>query len=744
MTRNSKDTRHEPPLSRGDAEAEALAAALRGDGAEGPAHPGAGQRPKLRSRMKIARERRARKRREARAARNRGGGGPLDRLVRGIFGLVALVVWRFGRRVAQGVLLLLVAAVGWHYLALPDVSELLDGRDRGSVTMLDRDGRVFAWRGDQYGGALRATEASPFLVDAVIATEDRRFFDHFGVDPIGLARAMYNNFRAGRVVQGGSTLTQQAAKNVFLTHDRSIERKLKEIPVALAMEMKYSKEEILSIYLNRVYLGAGAYGFEAAAQRYFGKSAREVGPAEAAMLAGLLKAPTRYAPTSNLAAAQGRAEVIVGLMEAQGYLTAKQAAEARARPAVLSAEAEQRAGGAFADWVMEAAPEWLTAEGSEDVVIETTFDPEAQRAAEEAMGFVFETMVKEGSKAQAAIVVMDHDGAVRAVVGGREKGPGRFNRATQARRQPGSAFKPIVYAAAMAGGLHPLDRVQDRPVDFDGYAPSNYGGRYLGEITASRALAASSNVVAVRLAQEAGMRRVTETARRMGLDSTIEPNLASALGASETTLLDLTGVYATIANGGALAQPWAARRIALRRDGSSQGLFPDVGRKSGQAIPERTARMLTGMLAEVVRSGTGSRAALPGGRAAAGKTGTTQEARDAWFVGFTADYVAGVWMGYDDNTPLTGVTGGGLPAVIWRETMARLHRGLPNRPLDGRAPRRGADEVPVAGGAAESVVREVLSGVLGFLSRQVAEEERRPPSSRRSDAETHGRGDWER
>jgi 1A family penicillin-binding protein len=644
-------------------------------------------------------------------ARKRSG-GPLDRAIRGVLLFALRWGWRVGSRVALGLALALGVAT-WHYFGqLPEADELLDGRSRGSVTMLDRRGQVFAWRGDQYGGALRASETSPHLVNAVIATEDRRFFSHYGVDPIGLARAMAANIMAGRLVQGGSTLTQQTAKNVFLTNERSIERKLKEMPMALAMELKYSKEEILSIYLNRVYLGAGAYGFEAAAQRYFGKSARAVFAAEAAMLAGLLKAPTRYAPTSDLAAAQGRAGVIIGLMEAQGVLSQSLADEARARPAQLSAAASARAGGAYADWVMEALPAWLTSESAEDVVIETTFDARLQADAEAALADVFATKVRKGSKAQAAIVVMDHDGAVRAVIGGRGGEAGGFNRATQARRQPGSAFKPVVYAAALEAGAHPLDRVVDRPITVKGWSPQNYGGGYAGTMTLTDAVAGSVNTVAVRTAQDVGMRRVQDMAQRLGMISAIAPGLASALGTSEATLLEMTGVYATIANGGALANPWAVRRAWLRGDGPGKALFAQPPGGGAQAISGRHAAMLTSMLEEVVRRGTGARAAL-GDRPAAGKTGTTQAARDAWFIGYTADYVTGVWMGYDDNTPLTGVTGGGLPADIWRETMLRLHRGLAPRPLTGA----GGDHVARAEAVDDDVARSVLSDVIGFLSR---------------------------
>lgn len=652
----------------------------------------------------------------------RARGGWLDRAVRGVVLFALRWTWLLGSRFALGVALALAASTAWFYTGLPEATELLDGRQRGSVTLLDRDGHVFAWRGDQYGGAIRAGELSPFLVNAVIATEDRRFWDHWGIDPIGLARAIATNIRAGGVVQGGSTLTQQTAKVVFLDNERSLERKLKELPMAVAMELKYSKEEILSIYLNRVYLGAGAYGFEAAAQRYFGKSAREVNPAEAAMLAGLLKAPSRYAPTSDLSQAQGRANVIVGLMEEQNFLTHEQAAEARAHPATLSKAAEARAGGAFADWVMEEAPDYLTDSTTEDVRIATTFDPRVQRAAEAALAHVFETKVREGSRAQAAIVVMTPDGAVRAIVGGRDAAAqaGTFNRATQAKRQTGSSFKPIVYAAALENGASPRDVIEDRPLTYKGWSPENYGGGYAGPVTLTEALARSINTVAVRLLLQTGEDKVRAMARRLGVVSPLAPGPAIALGTSEATLLEMTGVYAAIAQEGRRTAPYGVREIRLLGD---RGPLMTLGaQRPSQAMSPRAARLLTGMLEEVIRSGTGRRAALD--RPAAGKTGTTQAARDAWFIGFTADYVAGVWMGYDDNTPLTGVTGGGLPAEIWREVMLRLHEGRPPRPLNSEKPRGSVveDLVADAGDGVREVVEDsvaarILSDVADFVAR---------------------------
>ena len=525
------------------------------------------------------------------------------------------------------------------------------------------------------------------------------------------------NLRAGRVVQGGSTITQQVAKILFFSNTRSLERHIKQIPVVLAMEWKYDKEEILSIYLNRAYLGAGAHGFEAAAQRYFGKSARDVTPAEAAMLAGLLKAPSRLAPTADIAAARGRAEVIVGLMERQGFLTRVEADIARANPARLSAAAAARAGDHFANWVMADGPAFLTRETTEDVAIATTFDPAIQRAAEEALAAVFAEKVRPGSKAQAAIVVLSPDGAVRAMVGGRRTAAaGQFNRATQALRQPGSAFKPFVYAAGLEAGMHPHQLVTDAPITLDvpgsgAWSPQNYTRRYRGEITLTQALAESVNTVAVRVSEHAGRDNVRRIAQGFGLGPELARGPALALGVSEVTLLDLAGAYAGILNGGRRSTPYGL--IELRLKGSREVLMGSDRQAPARVLDERAAGHLIYMMSHVLAGGTGARAQLDD-RPAAGKTGTTQAARDAWFLGFTGDYVAGVWMGYDDNTPLTGVTGGGLPAEIWKETMTRIHRGLPPRPLPMIVP-RGTPVAPAGDQREERVAEGLIESLIGSV-----------------------------
>lgn len=630
---------------------------------------------------------------------------PIAAFFLGILSLIWRVVWGIGWRIGVVSALILGGFVFYFYSKLPPLTDLIDARARGSVTLLDREDRVFAWRGESFGGMITADTVSKYLHDAVVATEDRRFYYHFGISPRGIASAISINLAEGRGPlegNGGSTITQQVAKLLCLgvpydptqwksesdyesdCRQGGIYRKIKEVPFAMAMELKYSKEDILTIYFNRAYLGAGARGFEAAAQRYFGKSANEVKPAEAALLAGLLKAPSTFAPTNNLERSRARANVVVGLMEEQGYLTKAEADDARAHPAQLSEAAATKSGGYFADWVMETVPSFLASETTEDVIIRTTLDQRLQKASEEALAYVFDTKIKEGSKAQAAIVVMSADGAVRAMVGGRRiEAAGSFNRATQALRQTGSAFKPFVYAAALNLGWSPSDYVDDSPLTINipgsgPYTPSNYDKEFKGLMTLTQALTESRNIPAVIISEAMGRDKVREIATKFGLKSDLAAGPALALGASESTLIDMTGAYAGILNGGSTVKPYGLRDLRLQ--GETEPLIGQEGGMGERVISQEAAELLTYMMTQVIEAGTGGRARLAD-RQAAGKTGTTQAARDAWFVGFTADYVAGVWMGYDDNTPLSGVTGGGLPAEIWHEVMVRVHDGVPPRPL---------------------------------------------------------------
>ncbi len=663
---------------------------------------------------------------------------PIVWFFRAIFRLIWGIGWRVGALTAIAI----GAGVLYFTASLPPASTLLDGRSRGSVTLLDRDGQVYAWRGEQFGGQITAETVSPHLKNAVIATEDKRFYRHFGISPRGIASAVRINLREGRGPlqgHGGSTITQQTAKLLCLgtpydpdsgmseneyeadCRRTTLARKIKEALYAMAMEVRYSKDEILTIYLNRAYLGAGARGFEAASQRYFGISANELLPSEAAMLAGLLVAPTRYAPTADLQRSQDRANLILGLMGDQGYLSASDEAAAKASPAVLSAAAEARAGGYFADWVMDQGPGFLTEATTEDVIVRTTFDQDIQTSAEEALQFVFDTKVKPGSKAQAAIVVMSSDGAVRAMVGGRKfRGvAGQFNRAIQAKRQTGSAFKPFVYAAALDLGFSPNTTVRDEPTCWDvpgsgEWCPKNYTNDFKGTVTLTEALYRSLNIPAVKVFDRVGREAVVNIATDFGIESDLAVGPALALGTSESTLMEMTAAYAGILNGGSSVLPYGL--IELKLKGENNPLMEQEGGIGERVIQPDAAKQLVYMMSQVIERGTSTRAQLPGGRPAAGKSGTTQAARDAWFIGFTADYVAGVWIGYDDNTPLTGVTGGGLPAEIWKETMARIHEDLPVRDLPMIVPERVAspNQQPTRRRTQtnEPVVDRVIRGVL--------------------------------
>lgn len=633
----------------------------------------------------------------------RGGGGILMAPVR-LIRWLARMVWAIGWRLGVVVAIVIALATAYYAVKLPPAQKLLDGRSRGSVTMLDDQGNKYAWRGLTYD-QISAKNVSPYLRDAVVATEDKRFWHDFGISPRGIVGAMLINLRDGRGPfegHGGSTITQQVAKLLCLGQPfdasrwknekayqddcrrSTLWRKIQEVPYSFALESKYTKDQILTIYLNRAYLGAGASGFEAASQRYFGISAKQLDPAQAAMLAGLLRAPSYYAPTNNLKRAQERADVVLDLMTQQGYLTLAQEAYAKAHPAVLSTAAESSAGGYFADWVMDSLPSFLSSQTTEDVTVKTTMDPQIQKAAESAVQDILNKNLKKDSKVQVAVVVMSPDGAVRAMVGGRAiEPPGGFNRAVQAERQTGSAFKPFVYAVAMDEGYSPSDYVEDTPLTVHRpgskpWSPKNYERNYEGLVTLTTALKKSLNVPAVRVAIAVGLDKVREVAKELGLTTQLAQGPAVALGASNATLLDMTGAYAGILNLGRAVKPYGMESLSLRGDDTP--LMGQSGGPGQQVIKPDAAKSLIYMMNQVVEGGTGHHAKLSD-REAAGKTGTSQNERDAWFIGFTSNYVAGVWIGNDDNSPMRGhYTGGTLPADIWHAMMTQIDK-VKNAPV---------------------------------------------------------------
>jgi membrane peptidoglycan carboxypeptidase len=683
---------------------------------------------------KKAATKRTTRRKTTATRKKRGPIAWLFAVIGGFFKLIWRLIWRLTSVMA------VILGVGVYYFAsqMPPIEDVIDGRARGSVTLADYRGDVFAWRGDQFGGMITTDTVSPHIVNAVVASEDKRFYRHLGISPRGIASAVRINLRAGRGPlsgNGGSTITQQVGKLLCLgvpydpsqwDSERAYEedcrrttlwRKVKEAVFAMGMEAAYTKDEILTIYLNRAYLGGGSRGFEAASQRYFGKSAAQVTPAEAAMLSGLLPAPSSFAPTRNLEAAQGRANIVLGLMEAQGRLSASAANEARENPAGLSGAAERRAGGYFADWVMASGPEFFTRDTTEDVEIRTTLDQRIQSSAEDALAWIFENKVREGSEAEAAIVVMSADGAVRAMVGGRNPTvSGAFNRATQARRQTGSSFKPFIYAAALELDFSPLDIIDDREtcwniVGSGEWCPQNYDRKFKGPVTLTQALAESRNLPAVILSEDVGREVVRNVANGFGIESDLASGPALALGVSESTLIEMTGAYAGILNGGSSVAPYGL--VELRLQGDAEPLMTQAGGIGERVIREHAARELTWMMTQVIETGTGGRAKIDGWDIA-GKSGTTQAARDAWFIAFTGDYVTGIWMGYDDNRPLSGVTGGGLPADIWRETMTRVLAGRPPTILPMQVPQGAGSQIEgPTGETGSDAIRDVLEGILG-------------------------------
>ena len=577
--------------------------------------------------------------------------------------LAVLAIWVF---------VILAGVVGYFAYDLPEITESAVAERRPSISLVAADGSAIARYGDLTGDAVRVEDLPDHLIQAVLAIEDRRFYGHFGIDPIGIARAMVHNFRAGRVAQGGSTITQQLAKNLFLTHERTLRRKVQEALLAVWLEANHSKDEILSAYLNRVYLGAGTYGVDAAARAYFGVPARAVSLRQAAILAGLLKAPSRYSPASAPELAEQRAAVVLDAMVDAGFVSQEEIAAARNLPPLPRRRpAAGRNGHYFGDWVVDEVADFVGA-SPQDLAVATTLEPELQRLAEA----VIARHLSGSDGLQAALVVMRPDGAVVAMVGGRAHHESPFNRAVQALRQPGSAFKPIVYLAALERGLRPQTTVLDGPIDIDGWAPRNFSGSYLGEVTASEALARSANTAAVRVLRSVGVDAAIDMARRLGLTTPLGRDLSLALGTSEVTLLELTSAYAVLANSGRSAWPYGIREV---RDRDGEVLYRRSGGGAGEVARPWHIWELNDMLAGVVNGGTGRAARLD--RPAAGKTGTSQNHRDAWFIGFTADLVAGVWVGHDDGSPMDGVTGGGTPAQIWRDFMLDSHRGLPIQPL---------------------------------------------------------------
>ncbi|MFL6791845.1 MAG: transglycosylase domain-containing protein [Bradyrhizobium sp.] len=559
--------------------------------------------------------------------------------------------------------------VGAH---LPAIQSLEIPKRPPTIQIVGLDGSVLATRGEMAGANVALKDLPPYLPKAFIAIEDRRFYSHYGVDPVGIARAAVTNILHRSVSQGGSTLTQQLAKNLFLTQERTLQRKLQEVELALWLERKHSKAQILELYLNRVYFGSGAYGVEAAAQRYFGKSAKNVTLAEAAMLAGLVKSPSRLAPNRNPEGAEQRAQIVLAAMADAKFITDAQAQASIGHPSYNVKPVGAGTVNYVADWIGEVLDD-LVGQIDQSIVVETTIDPKLQGVAEASIIDELAAKSVKFNVNQGALVAMAPDGAVRAMVGGRNYAESQYNRAVTARRQPGSAFKPFVYLTAIEAGLTPETIRQDAPLDVKGWKPENYTHEYFGAVTLTQALAMSLNTVAVRLGLEIGPKNVVRTAHRLGISSKLDANASIALGTSEVSVVELVGAYAPFANGGLGVSPHVVTKI---RNHEGKVLYARPADQLGQVIEPRHVAMMNAMMQETLISGTARKAEIPGW-IAAGKTGTSQDFRDAWFIGYTAKLVTGVWLGNDDNSPTRKATGGGLPVEVWTRFMRSAHQGVP-------------------------------------------------------------------
>ena len=621
--------------------------------------------------------------------------------------------------------------VAWFAYDLPDVSRIAELTRRPSVTLLAADGSQVAAFGDLYGETVRLRDLPPHVPHAVLAVEDRRFYQHVGLDIWGLMRAVVVNLQAGRIVQGGSTITQQLAKIMFLTPERSLKRKVQEALLAFWLERRFSKDQILTLYLNRVYLGAGTYGLDAAAKRYFGKPATRLSIYEAAMLAGLLKAPSRYNPANDADLAEARTRLVLRAMVEAGFIRAETAQQAQQSGARAPAPS-RRAARHYADWVMSRIPDFV-GQIDRDLVVATTLDPRLQRIAEEETRAMVAADGTARAASQAAFVALSPEGAVRAMVGGTDYGESQFNRAAQALRQPGSAFKTFVYLAALEQGFEADDRFVDAPVNVAGWQPKNYGDRYFGEVTLREAFARSLNSVAVQITQRVGPQAVAEVAQRLGISTSLEAAPSLALGTSEVTLLELTGAYTAFANKGWGVWPYAIVEI---REPNGRILYQRSGGGPGRVVSPEHVNSMVDVMRAGVAWGTGK--AAQSDRPAGGKTGTSQEFRDAWFIGFTAELVAGVWFGNDDGGAMDGVTGGSLPARLWGRVVGRALEGEPSRPLPAAAPAVAADEPWPAEQPAAHEDEEI--GLIARILRNLSGSSEDDEAPRRNGARPSGDG----
>jgi penicillin-binding protein 1A len=583
---------------------------------------------------------------------------------------------RLGLKLGLAGAAVLGAAILYYGHDLPPLDEINTVKRRPQVVVEDARGRLLAVYGDLYQAPVALYDLPPYVPRAVMAIEDRRFYDHWGVDPIGLARALATDLVHFSIRQGGSTLTQQLAKVAFLTPERSIGRKIRELLLALEIERHYTKDEILTFYLNRVYFGAGAYGIEAAARHYFGRPARNLTLYQAALLAGLLRAPTRYNPQANPAGSAARTAVVLRAMLDAGYIGDDEYRAALKTKTRVLPPLELAGPRYFTDWIVDLLPNYVTL-GHKDLVVRTTIDSALQEKAQRLVSLAIDRYGHAAGVGQGAMVVLAPDGAVKALVGGADYKESQFNRAVQAQRQPGSAFKLFVLLAALEDGYRITDRFLDAPIRIGKWRPHNYGDRYFGEVSIADAIAHSLNSVAVRLTERVGPRRVAAMAERLGIRGPIREDPSIALGTDEVSLLHLTGAFAVLANGGYAAEPYGILEI---RDRDDHVVFRRGRIQPARLLKEAVVRDAHAVLHGVTTRGTAKAADLP--QPAYGKTGTSQDYRDAWFVGYNSRLVAGVWFGNDDRKPMRDVTGGGLPARVWGAFMRDALPGSELRPLE--------------------------------------------------------------
>jgi penicillin-binding protein 1A len=634
--------------------------------------------------------------------------------------------WTFGRLVKFGFLsafwggVLLAAMIFILSLGLPNINKAVDMDDRPTVILRDRTGKEFARMGDIQGEILPVSAISPHMIKAVLAIEDRRFYSHFGIDPLGMGRAFVANIVSGGVRQGGSTITQQLAKNLFLTPERTITRKIKEALLAIYLEQKYTKDEILAAYLNRAYFGAGAYGVDSAARVYFNTSGRELTLEQAAMLAGLLKAPSRYSPDNDPKLNLQRTRTVLIAMVDAGYLRpGAEKMNMKPLPAREYSASGNSSAQYYADWIMGQVEGYIGVP-TQNLVIDTTLDSSIENFAATTVKNYLDKEGKEKDISQAAMVIMTPDGAVITMIGGRDYGQSQYNRSVLSLRQPGSSFKPFIYLAALEAGYTPDMTVIDEPFRKGKYAPHNYDGKYHGPIRLQDAVAMSINTVAVRTLSEIGVGPTKRVAQRMGITEPLSSDLSLALGTSEIRLLSLTSAYATLANRGLSVQAYGIRMI---RTVKGQVLYERKDLPATPVLDSYTVANMNQMLQAVILYGTGQGAMID--RPAAGKTGTTSDYRDAWFMGYTADLVGGVWVGNDDNSPMKKVTGGSTPARIWRDVMAAAHRGISVKPLSTTSSYNGA--VPTYNNGAQPTNQQGPATLFDNLLRNLLGEPKPAP-----------------